>query len=231
MARLGFAWGGRLPIRLKGEGPSPLNLDMTLLPRMPDKASPHDLIDVIRSRRSVRSFRSDSIPDEHLKVILDAARLAPTVGNEQPWHFLVVRDRLSVRNLRGKLERSVRARVDETYADPEDRPTHLTNVLTRFDEIFAAPVFVFIFVETSRYPELVRYDGALAAENLMLAAKALGYGSCFMTSFFPERVVREHFAVPEDLKLVCVVPVGLPTEWPPEPTKKPIEELVHYENM
>ena len=51
-----------------------------------------DLFDLIKTRRSVRKFKPDPIPEEHVIQMLEAARLAPTAGNQQPWKFLVIRD-------------------------------------------------------------------------------------------------------------------------------------------
>lgn len=189
------------------------------------------LLRLIHERRSVRAFRPDPVPDEHLEQMLDAARHAPTAGNQQPWRFLVVRDRDNLARLRLALEAWLRQRIDAWEAAPEEKAARLEGVLAYLAGVLAAPLFVFILVDTSTHPELVAYDGALAAENLMLAARALDYGTCFQTTFFPEEVVCRHFGVPERFHLVCALPVGRPTEWPPAPPKRPLAELVCYESM
>lgn len=186
------------------------------------------VLEVIRERRSVRAFRPDPVPDEHLEIILDAARHAPTANNDQPWCFHVVRERDNLERLRLTLEEWIRERVEAIESDPEAQGERLRLAIAYLENIFAAPVFIFIFVDTSVYPELVVYDGALAAGNLMLAARALDYGTCFQTTFFPEDVLRDHFGLPEKSRLICAVPLGRPVAWPPRPPKKPLAELVRY---
>lgn len=190
-----------------------------------------EVLNVIKERRSVRVFRPDAVPDEHLELILDAARCAPTANNNQPWYFLIVRERDNLERLKSRLERWIRQRIEAVEADSEVRAERLEGAIAYLAGILAAPLLVFIFVDTSEFPELVAYDGALAAQNLMLAARTLGYGTCFQTTFFPEDVVRRHFGVPEKFRLICAVPVGRPVEWPSAPPKKPLAELVRYEHM
>ena len=180
-----------------------------------------DVFEAIKERRSVRVFKTDPVPDEHLEQNLEAARYAPTAGNNQPWRFLVVRERDSLQKLQSKLEQWVKKQIEDRVAEPETQEEQIKAIVATLEKIFAAPVFIFIFVDAKLYPELVVYDGALAAENLMLAARALGYGTCFMTTFFPEDVVKKHFDIPQEfLRLICTVPVGHPVEWMPAPPKK-----------
>ena len=189
------------------------------------------LFSVIRQRRSVRAFRPEPVPDEHVELLVDAARYAPTAGNRQPWCFLVVRDRENLERLRARLEPWLCQRIEASETTPEGRARRLESALAYLDGILVAPLFVFIFVDASTYPDLVAYDGALAAGNLMLAARVLGYGTCFQTTFFPEEIVRAYFGVPEEFRFIGAVPVGRPVEWPPTPPKKPIAELVCYERI
>ncbi len=74
-------------------------------------------------------------------------------------------------------------------------------------------------------------DGALAAENLMLAARALGYGTGFFTTFFPEARMKAFFQIPDRYKLVCFTPIGVPEEWPTTPEKKSLDGIVVYESF
>jgi len=193
---------------------------------MPESIRPSALMKLIKSRRSVRTFRQGTVPAGHVKLILEAARYAPTAGNEQSWRFLVVCKKSNIERLRAGLTTWNKRRFDELYSEPDRREEQLMETMAQFDRTLSAPVFVFVFVDTSKYPDLVGYDGALAVENMMLMARTLGYGSCFMTSFFPERVVREAFHIPEGLRFVCAVPVGRPTKWPTPPEKKQLRELM-----
>jgi nitroreductase len=194
-------------------------------------ASITNIFDLIKTRRSVRKFKPDPVPDEHLELILDAARYAPTAGNNQPWSFLVLCERENLSRLRKRVEAWTQERIQTIELNPTKQAERLDGAITYLEGIFAAPLIIFIFVDTSAYPELVAYDGALAAGYLMLAARALGYGTCFQTTYFPDDIIREHFSVPERFRLICAIPLGLSVEWPPTPPKKPLQELVHRETF
>jgi predicted oxidoreductase (fatty acid repression mutant protein) len=123
------------------------------------------VFDTIKQRRTVREFESTPVPKEHILKTLDAARYAPTAGNQQPWKFLVIQDR-------------------------------------------------------EKYPDYVVTDGALAAGTLMIAARALGYGTGFYTSFFPEDKLKKFLNIPDHFKLICFTPIGIPVKWPETPPQK-----------
>ncbi len=191
-----------------------------------------DVFEAIASRRSVRAFLPDSVPKEIVERILDAARCAPSSGNSQPWRFLVVNDRRSLSQL---LERSIEAierRIDgsDRIAN-EEKPNVKSDYRSYADHAFGAPVFVFVFVATDRYPEHADSDGALAVGNMLLAAHALGYGACYQTSLFPGNAVRERFGVPEDYRFICAVPIGTPAAAPENPGRRPLDELVWNERF
>ena len=190
-----------------------------------------DIFDTIRNRRSVRRFKPDPVSDEHLELILDAARYAPSAGNNQPWSFLILRERSNLGRLYQKVEAWTRERMRAIEPDPMRQADRLDAALTHIESIFAAPVLICLFVDTGDHPEFAFYDGVLAAGHLMLAARSLGYGTSFQTTFFSEEVINEHFAVPAHLRLICTIPLGIPVEWPPMPQKKPLHELVCYETL
>jgi nitroreductase len=73
------------------------------------------------------------------------------------------------------------------------------------------------------------HDGPLAAANLMLAARALGYGTVYGTDAVSVDALRRIWAIPERFNVTCIIPIGVPKEWPASPPKKPLEELVVYE--
>jgi nitroreductase len=83
----------------------------------------------------------------------------------------------------------------------------------------------------AQYPDYILYDGSLAAGNLMIAARALGYGTGFFTTFFPDEKMKEFFRIPEQYRLICFTPIGVPYEWPDTPPKKSLDELVIFERF
>jgi nitroreductase len=184
--------------------------------------------DVVKQRVSVRKYRPDPVPQEHLDMILDAARLAPNSGNQQACRYLVVRDREKLEALK---EDSVRNRMrwleEEGYEVPEE-----AELRQRYEDVFSAPVYVLVLVDTTvRYEGYTDMDGSLAAGYIMLAARALGYGTVFYSGSVTEELCRKHFGIPEKYKRVCMIPIGVPVEWPERRKRLPLKKLVFYETI
>jgi nitroreductase len=78
----------------------------------------------------------------------------------------------------------------------------------------------------SKYSDYIIQDGSLAAGYLMIAARSLGYGTGFFTTFFPDEKMKFFFNIPEHYKLICFTPIGIPEEWPEMPEKKNLNELI-----
>ena len=184
-----------------------------------------DFFDVVRNRRSVRKFKSDPVPEEHLSQILDAARLAPTSGNQQPWKFLVVKDRALLDRLKDTcVERSVAARQARSG---ELTSEQIESVSQYYRDYLSAPVYVVVLTDNeSRYPTYNHWDGPLAAGYLMLAARALGYGTVFATDSIPEEITRQVLNIPDRYTRVCITPIGVPEAWPDSPPKKSLDEFI-----
>jgi nitroreductase len=191
------------------------------------------LFDIFKNRRSVRKFKSNPIPQEHIEKILDIARSAPTSGNQQPWKFLVVQDREKIDRLLDECVESAldRARQREGF-DPNKEESLREQYMERIGNYLSAPVYVVVLVDkNSRYPSYNIYDGSLAAGYLMIAARALGYGTVFITDALPVGLVKEVFAIPDNFVRICITPIGIPESWPDPPTKKPLHEFAVYEKL
>ncbi len=158
-----------------------------------------DALDAIRQRRSVRSYTGESIPREDLETIVDAGRLAATGGNRQPWDFVVVTDREMI----GKLK-----------------------VAAEWMDKSAAIIAVVLDPSTRWWVE----DGSAAIENILIASTALGYGSCWLEGWtLPrEQEFKELLGVPEERRLLTLIPIGVPTSWPTR-EKKPLDQVIHWE--
>ena len=101
-----------------------------------------------------------------------------------------------------------------------------------FDRVMSAPVYVVVLVDRrSRYPSYNRHDGPLAAGYLMIAARALGYGTVFFTDSIPETVTREVLKIPKRYERICITPIGVPREWPQPPAKNPLEDFVVFDTF
>ena len=186
--------------------------------------------DVVRSRRSVRKFKDTPIPEEHLTAILDAARLAPTSGNQQPWKFLVLKERARIDVLKDAcIEASLAARrTRQGTVSDEDA----ARVRQYFTDYLSAPVYVVVLTDNqSTYPTYNHWDGPLAAGYMMLAARALGYGTVHATDSIPDAVTKEVLGIPDRYTRVCITPIGVPEAWPDSPPKKELEEFIVSEKF
>lgn len=163
---------------------------------------PHSLTQLIKSRRSVRRFRTEQVPDEFIRDILDCARLAPTARNVQPW-------------LLGAI----------TLPELRHRISDLAEYGTFIRE---SPVCFAVF--TLAGEKYFLEDGCAATMNILLAAAAHGLGTCWVAGdkkdYAPK--VRELLQVPKDYALVSLIACGFPDE-EPHPQKKPRDEVVFRE--
>jgi len=191
------------------------------------------LFEIIKSRRTVRDFQATPVPKDHILKILDMARSAPTSGNQQPWRFLVIQDRAKLDRLKGEAAVWFLAEYEKRMKPaPEVLEKMRKQVPAAMAKVLSAPVYVAVLTDSqSAYPFDNRYDGPLAAALLMIAARSLGYGTGFYTTYFPEERMRQFFGIPERYNLVCFTPIGVPVEWPQAPAKKALDDFVVFEKF
>jgi nitroreductase/ketosteroid isomerase-like protein len=191
------------------------------------------LFKTIENRRTVRKFKPTPVPKEHILKILEAAHYAPTAGNQQPWKFLVIQDRKKLNQLQKEALLWYLDEYQKRRKPTEEELAKAEETLKKtLENVLSAPVYVAVLVDSrAKYPDYILYDGTLAAGYLMIAARALGYGTGFFTSFFPEEKMKMFFNIPEQYKLICFTPIGVPEEWPETPPKKKLEELVIFESF
>jgi nitroreductase len=158
-----------------------------------------EALEAIRRRRSVRTYTGESIPREDLETIVDAGRLAATGSNRQPWDFIVITDRAMIEELK---------------------------VAAGWMEKAGAIIAVVLDPSSRWWLE----DGSAAVENMLIASTALGYGSCWLEGYtLPhEEAFKTLLDVPEEKRLLTLVPIGVPTAWPTK-QKKSLEEVLHWE--
>lgn len=188
--------------------------------------------EAVFSLRAIRRVRPDPIPDEDLRVILEAAIRAPNGGNAQPWRFIVLRDpELRARFAPLYHEAWWAKRRDEGIRGPEDIPEHDRSrraAMRLADEIGIAPVIV-VVCATSRS---VGAMGSVipAVQNLLLAARALGIGGT-ITTLHPvvEDRVRALLGIPETAQIVYCLPLGYPRGRFGPTTRKPLTEVCAYD--
>lgn len=189
--------------------------------------------DVLKNRRSVRAFKPDVIPEQHLIKIIDAARMAPTAGNQQPWKFLLVQNPVQIEKLKEEMIAEAKNYLSTSKKlEGEELIKKLEETDKRISEGYlSAPAFIVVLTDQNcKYPSYTNHDGALAAGYLMLAARAFGYGTVYITDAISEDATRKAFNIPQELKRVCITPIGVPKEWPTK-EKKELDAFIVKENF
>ncbi len=176
-----------------------------------------DLIEAIKERRTVRSFKSDPIPQAVLDDIFEAGMWAPSHGNSQPWEFVVVGAQS-----RGKLLGLLRTKAEELLASP-DLPEPKRKAIESLKEDFGgAPYMVAVLSQPGEKPlDAVENPASAAAavQNMCLAAWSRGVGSVWLSvgAAPPSRPI---LGVPEGAQVVALLAMGYPEELPPAPPRE-----------
>ncbi|RKZ22514.1 nitroreductase [bacterium] len=162
-----------------------------------------EVMDAIKKRRSIRRYEAREVEEEKIRLLLEAARLAPSARNLQPWKFVVVKDR-------GKIEKLSRACCNQEW-------------------IKTAPLIIVgcgLRKHTFRngYPSNA-VDLAIALEHIVLEAVELGLGTCWIEAFYPDEV-RKILGIPEDIDVSGILTVGYPAESPEPRERKSLEEIM-----
>ena len=187
---------------------------------------------VLAGRRSVRKFKPDPVPEADLTRILDAARMPPTSGNQQPWKFLVIRDQAKIDRMKEACVKGYMEKVGTQEDKKAGTATQERSVRNRLAGYFSAPVYIVVLTDNnSEYPTYNHWDGPMAAGYLMLAARALGYGTVFITDVIPDSVTKTVLQIPDRFTRVCITPLGVPDAWPDSPPKKKLGEFIAYEAL
>lgn len=193
----------------------------------------NDLIKIIKERRSVRRFTQDPVDKEVIREIIQAGRYAPSAENSQPWKFIVITNTDEIQHLSRRIKEELQklikrrwiARFSLKELKDEDTLRFLYAVsCTKEDTIFFhAPVLVFIITK-----DRLMYDESCAccAQNMMLAAHALGIGSCWIgfasaLGLSPEMLTR--LGVPETYHISAALVFGHPQEKPKKASIRKIE--------
>lgn len=192
----------------------------------------------LRTRRSIRRFKTDPVPDSVLTDILHTATFAPSAHNRQPWRFAVVTD-LSVK------ESLANAMAEEFQRDLEkDKlpPDEITKrVIKSRERITGAPVLIILCVDMSEmddYPDTRRkkaeyiiatQSAANAGMQLLLAAHAEGLGGVWVCSpMFAQEIVQEALNIPKIWEPQAMFLIGYPVEVPAFRGRKPLTEVAKF---
>ena len=157
--------------------------------------------EVVLKRRSIRRYKEAPIPREIILKILEAARVAPSASNKQPWHFIVVENKETIRQL-AKSEWAAKA-----------------------------PLMIVGLADQEASPNWCSNDLGIAFEHIALAATDLGLGGCWMGQTGREDLIRKLLGVPDKLRPVVVMPIGVPDETPAPKERKSLNEIVSWEKF
>jgi len=158
-----------------------------------------DVFEAIRKRRTVRKYTDEPVHKHDLERMLEAARLAPSGMNAQPWELVVV------------LNKQTKFLLTEACSGQE----------------FVGEAAAVICGLDDPSAKWARVDLALAMEHIVLEATELGYGCCFVGAFSKSKV-RHVLCIPEDKDVVVLLAIGWPAEKPGPSKKKPLSNLVHW---
>lgn len=205
-------------------------------------------LDFIYKRHSVRKFKNEDVPLDHIREIIKAATYAPSGKNLQNWHFVVVKNKEKLDGMALTIEKKAHEMVDSI--NDEELKTGFLKYLKYATVFKNAPVAILIFA--GPYPstglEILKAKGAsneeihqllrpspgiqnigAATQNLMLAAANMGYGTCWMTSAnFASKELSEFIGFEkEGYYLAAITPLGVPEESElTSPARKPIDEIM-----
>ena len=166
-----------------------------------------EFAELIKSRYSVRAYRPDPVSEDKLQRVLEAARLAPTAANRQPFRLLVVRTRGREEELKSLYGR--------------DWFTQAPLVIG----IMTLPGAAWKRRDGKNYADV---DATIAMDHLILAAANEGLGTCWVGAFDPT-VAREIFQLPPEVEPLAFTPLGYPADSPSPKKRKNLEELVCYD--
>jgi nitroreductase len=159
-----------------------------------------DVLSAILKRRSIRKYKAKDIPHQQLLEILDAARLAPSGANRQPWQLIVVTD--------------------------AERKRGLVPICK--DQKFIADCSAFIAGVDDPAQKWTRVDVAIALEHIALMAVDKGLGTCYIGAYDGEKLAT-YLGVPKPFVITIALALGYPDESPEARSRKPMAELVHWE--
>lgn len=180
-----------------------------------------ELSEAIRKRRSVRSYSDRSVDEATVKALLEAAALAPSAVNEQPWAFAVVQDKPLLKAYSDRAKKLSAAKLSPTHAE-----LHKMLRDPAFNIFYDAGTLIIICARPiGPHPD---WDCCLAAENLMLAAADMGLGTCTIGFAWPlleQADVKEELNIKAEYRPVLPIIVGYPAEEVPAPPRRPPQIL------
>ncbi len=171
-----------------------------------------DVLEAIQKRVSVRAYQDKPVPEEKLRRILEAARLAPSARNSQDYQLIVVKD--------GKIKKEM-ADIHISNSFIDTAPVVIVAVALKPEYVMSGG--------TPAYP----VDSAIAIDHITLVAVKEGLGSCWIGGFNQDRI-KELLAIPDKYRVALLLSLGYPAESSdrkPRNTRKPLREITSYDRF
>lgn len=163
-----------------------------------------EAVKALKTRKSIRMYKKNKVSRKTIKKILDCGRLAPTAMNVQPWEFVVVENKETLKKIADIMKHS------QFFGD--------------------APVCIFVFCKNTEY---YLEDGSAATENILIAANAFNLGSCWIAGDKQgyAKNISEILKVPDNYNLVSIVSVGFQEGAAEHQPKRSLKEVIHWEHF
>ena len=198
-----------------------------------------EVLDLMRSRRSIRQFAPNGLTRSQIDALIEAARWAPSNHNRQGWKFIVFQDAEAIRRLAEEVRGSLRRSLPTTHRLVADHAEELIHLAGAFDQ---APVVILamhkkspavgkslLACATSALASGEAISTAMACQNILLAAHAMGLGACVMTApLLAADVWHAPADLPAGFEPTCLIAAGYPAATPAPPHRKNLEQIVEY---
>ena len=197
-----------------------------------------ELLELMKSRRSIRRFSADKLTREQTDALIEAARWAPSNHNRQGWKFVVFQDAETIARLAEQIRGSVRRSLQDAprlVAERADEIVHFSGAFEQAPVVIlamhkASPAIgkALLATATSDLASGEAISAAMACQNILLAAHALGLGACVMTAPLLAADVWKAVDLPAGFEPTCLIAVGYPTATPEPPRRKSLDQIVEY---
>lgn len=195
--------------------------------------------EAIENRRSIRKFKTEPVPEDILYELLDAARLAPSGSNAQPWRFKIVKDSETKDKLaRAAYNQSFIAEAPVIFVCCADIEGYLTGVASglqdlgkigavedRIVEIILDRTDKMKSISIDQFGQRIAFNVAIAVEHIVLRALDFGLGTCWVR-LIDEQAIRTIFGWDETASVVALLPLGYPDESPAPRKRRTIEKII-----
>jgi coenzyme F420-0:L-glutamate ligase / coenzyme F420-1:gamma-L-glutamate ligase len=194
--------------------------------------------ELLSTRRTVRFYKPDPVPDDLVRALLEAAAQAPSAHNAQSTRYVVIRSAEAKRTLAEAMGRRWRRDLERSGTPENAIRVELRFSTRRFSD---APALILVgctMADMDVYPDRARrgaeqtmavQSAAAGIQNLLLAASANGLGACWCCApLFCPGIVRRALGLPRDFLPQALITIGYPAHTPPVPPRKPLDEIAAY---